>query len=148
MPSAQASSLRAHSQDTMSGIWFDYSQWQEFIHPNSSLYWTCSLNPVHIVSIIQPPLSSLYTDASSMISCFLHALSEIPQVDNNQDWEIYTDGFTCVYIDHGSRAASDALQSLEDFRQQIGVLRRALIIKLSTPTALVFDGLESVMYCI
>ncbi|KAF8595839.1 hypothetical protein BDV93DRAFT_456036 [Ceratobasidium sp. AG-I] len=67
----------------------------------------------------------------------MHALVEIPQISDYQNWEIYTDGRSCVYIDHGSRAASDTAQSLEEFKDQIKKLRGEMNIttKLRFETA-------------
>ncbi|KAG9127457.1 hypothetical protein FRC07_013518 [Ceratobasidium sp. 392] len=59
----------------------------------------------------------------------MHALGEIPQIKNYHNWEIYTDGSSCVYIDHGSRAASDAFESLEGFRERVEKLRGRMNIK-------------------
>lgn len=61
----------------------------------------------------------------------MHALVEIPQISDYQNWEIYTDGRSCVYIDHGSRAASDTAQSLEEFKDQIKKLRGEMNIETS-----------------
>ncbi|KAG9077541.1 hypothetical protein FS749_010559, partial [Ceratobasidium sp. UAMH 11750] len=121
--------LYGHIRDSTSAIWSEYDQWQEYIHPNGSLYWTCSAYPARVVSDIKPPLSNLHTTAPSMISRIMHALGEIPQIKDYHNWEIYTNGSTCVYIDHGSRAASDAFQSLEDFRDQVERLRGQMNIK-------------------
>lgn len=69
----------------------------------------------------------------------MHALVEIPQISDYQNWEIYTDGRSCVYIDHGSRAASDTAQSLEEFKDQIKRLRGEMDITTSTSNVLRFS---------
>ncbi|KAG9127621.1 hypothetical protein FRC07_011504 [Ceratobasidium sp. 392] len=118
-----------HIRDSTSAIWSESEKWDEFIHPNGSLYWTCSAYPAQVVSDIKPPLSNLHTSAPSTISRIMHALGEIPQIKDYHNWEIYTDGSSCVYIDHGSRAASEAFESLEDFRDRVEKLRGQMNIK-------------------
>ncbi|KAG9127456.1 hypothetical protein FRC07_013517 [Ceratobasidium sp. 392] len=118
-----------HIRDSTSAIWSEFEKWDEFIHPNGSLYWTCSAYPARVVSDIKPPLSNLHTSAPSTISRIMHALGEIPQIKDYHNWEIYTDGSLCVYIDHGSRAASEAFESLEDFRDRVEKLRGQMNIK-------------------
>ncbi|KAF8595846.1 hypothetical protein BDV93DRAFT_573665 [Ceratobasidium sp. AG-I] len=113
----------AHFERSSTVIQSLHDQWDEFIHPNGSLYWTNSTHTVRVVSDIKPPLSKIQPSTSATIARLMHALVEIPQISDYQNWEIYTDGRSCVYIDHGSRAASDTAQSLEEFKDQIIRLR-------------------------
>ncbi|KAF8595847.1 hypothetical protein BDV93DRAFT_417543, partial [Ceratobasidium sp. AG-I] len=73
------------------------------------------------------------------------------------NWEIYTDGRSCVYIDHGSRAASDTAQSLEEFKDQIKRLRGEMNITTSKfgshpnhrdlPEGALDDATEALVWC-
>ncbi|KAF8597191.1 hypothetical protein BDV93DRAFT_499869 [Ceratobasidium sp. AG-I] len=111
---------RAHFRDSTYVISSHHDEWEEYIHPNGSLYWACSTDLVRVVSDIQPPLSKIHPGALSIISGLMAAIGEIPQINDYQDWEIYTDGLSCVYIHHASRSVSETAQSLEEFKEQIG----------------------------
>ncbi|QRV80013.1 hypothetical protein RhiJN_08028 [Ceratobasidium sp. AG-Ba] len=118
-----------HIRQSTSAIWSEYEKWTEYIHPNGSLYWTCYAYPGRVVSDVKPPLSALDTRAPQTISRIMDGLGEVPSLQDYHNWEIYTDGHSCVYIDHGSRAASNGFESLSDFRAQIQKLKGNMNIK-------------------
>lgn len=94
-------------------------QSNEFIHPNGPFYWTCSTYPVRLVSDFKPPLPNIQPNASNKVAGLMRALNEIPETDGYQSWEIYTDGTSCVFIDHHLRATVDAVDSPRQFKNQL-----------------------------
>ncbi|CEL56188.1 hypothetical protein RSOLAG1IB_11877 [Rhizoctonia solani AG-1 IB] len=118
-----------HIRESTSAIWSEYDKWTEYIHPNGSLYWTCSAYPGRVVSDVKPPLSTLDAKVPSTISRIMDGLGEVPLAEDCHNWEIYTDGTSCVYIDHGSRTASNGFESLGSFRSQVQKLQGQMDIE-------------------
>lgn len=132
---------RAHFRDSANLIYLERNEWDEFIHPNGSLYWACSTGGIRLVSDIEPPLSNMRNGTLSIISHELDVIDQIFEADDYPKWEIYTDGLSCVYIHHESRSASENVQSLGEFKTQIeGLQGNSDIVTSAHSLLFIFNG--------